>query len=264
MIVDAHVHLGQVTSFYVPDAGLDALLALMDTLGIDKAISMHTAGIMECFEEAYAASERDFVRSQGRVPYCLTYHPLYPADSLACIRQALAIGGSPRPGCVGIKIHPGQHQVFPEDPRYEAIWKLADEHGLPMITHSWALSDYNPTQRFATPEHFEHYVARFPQVKLILGHAGGRYEGHVAAAQLARRYPNVYLDLSGDVYSFGFVEWLVAQVGAERILFGTDVDWIDPRTHLARVLDADITLAQKAAILGANACRLFKLTDKEV
>jgi uncharacterized protein len=259
MIIDAHAHLGQVAAFYVPNAGLDALLALMDALGIDKAISMPTASIMECFEEAYTAAECDYARSRGRVPYCLTYHPLYPEESLTCIRQACG-----RPGCVGIKIHPGQHQVFPEDARYEAVWKLADECSLPIITHSWAVSDYNPTQRFATPEHFEHYVARFSQVNLILGHAGGRYEGHRAAAQLARRYPNVYLDLSGDVYSFGFIEWLVAQVGAERILFGTDVDWIDPRTHLARVLDADITLAQKAAILGENACRLFQLTAKEV
>lgn len=254
MIIDAHAHLGDVAFFRVPDAGVEAMLSLMDALGIDLAISMHGAGIMECFEEALHASQAAYERSHGRLPYCLIYHPLYPADSMAAIESALG-----RPGLVGIKIHPSQHQVYPEDPCYEPAWQLAAEWGLPIITHSWALSDYNPTQRFATPEHFERYVVRYPQVNLVLGHAGGRYEGHRAAVCLAQRYPNVYLDLSGDVYSFGLLEWLVAQVGAGRILFGSDMDWIDPRTRLGCVLDADITLEEKRLILGKNALRLFKL-----
>ena len=254
MIIDAHVHLGDVAFFRVPDASLEAMLSLMDSLGINLAISMHGAGLMECFEEAYKASETAYRRSGGRFPYCLTYHPLYAEDSLGWIQKALG-----HPGLVGIKIHPGQHQVFPDDPRYEPVWRFAAEHQLPIVTHSWALSDYNPTQRFATPEHFESCVSQYPQVNLILGHAGGRYEGHRTAASLARRYPNVYLDLSGDVYSFGFIEWLVAQVGADRILFGSDAVWIDPRTHLARILDADISLTEKRLILGENAARLFRL-----
>jgi len=256
MIIDAHAHLGPSTAFRVVDTGVQALLSVMDALGIDLAISMHTAGIAECFEEAYQASEAAYAQSGGRLPYALVYHPLYVEDSLGWIMKGLE-----RPGCVGIKIHPGQHQVYPEDARYERVWHLAAERNLPIITHSWAVSDYNPTQKFATPEHFEYYVARFSQVNLILGHAGGRYEGHLAAARLAQRYPNVYLDLSGDVYSFGFIEWLVAQVGAERILFGTDVNWIDPRTHLGRILDAEITLEEKRLILGENARRLFGLRE---
>ena len=255
MIVDAHAHLGHSTAFRLADARVEAMLSLMDALGIDLAVSMHTAGIAECFEEAYQASESAYAQSGGRLPYALVYHPLYAKESLEWIMKGLEC-----PGCVGIKIHPGQHQVYPEDVRYERAWQVAAERGLPIITHSWALSDYNPTQKFATPEHFEHYVARFSQVNLILGHAGGRYEGHLAAARLAQCYPNVYLDLSGDVYSFSFVEWLVAQVGARRILFGTDANWIDPRTHLGRVLDADITTEEKRLILGGNAERLFKFT----
>ncbi len=95
---------------------------------------------------------------------------------------------------------------------------------------------------------------------MILGHAGGRYEGHRAAAKLARSYPNVYMDLSGDSYSFGLVEWLVEQAGADRILFGSDLFMIDARTVMGRVLDADISSAAKALILGENAVRIFGLS----
>ena len=254
MIVDAHTHLGSMAGYYSPDTGLAGLLAVMDTIGIDLAVQMHISSIMECFGEAYSESVEAYRLSGKRLPYALTYHPCYSEDSLTWLRKSLS-----EPGSVAIKIHPGQHQVFPEDPRYEPAWRLAAERRVPIITHSWALSDYNASQRFATPEHFEGCVRRYPQVDLVLGHAGGRYEGHLAAVDLARRYPNVYLDLSGDSYAFGFVEWLVSQVGAGRILYGTDATMFDPRAHLARVLDADIDLQAKAMILGDNACRLFGL-----
>jgi len=175
-------------------------------------------------------------------------------ESLNLIRKSLN-----QPGAVGIKIHPSFSRTYPEDVRYEPVWQLAAQYSVPIITHSWAVSDYNPLQRYSTPEHFEHYVARYPNVNLILGHAGGLYAGHLAAVDLARRYPNVFMDISGDTYSFGFIEWLVHQVGAERILFGSDAVWFDQRTQLGRVLDADITLEQKRLILGENACRLFRL-----
>jgi uncharacterized protein len=254
MIVDTHLHLGKMAEYYTPDAGTDGVLSLMDHLGIDVAVQMHIASIMECFEEAHTESVLAYETSGGRLPYALTYHPRYPADSLALLRRSLD-----EPGGIAIKIHPAQHQVLADDPSYEAAWALAAERGVPIIAHSWALSDYNPTQRFATPEHFERFAGAYPQVNLILGHAGGRYEGHLAAVDLARRCPNVYLDLSGDSYSFGFVEWLVREAGAERILFGSDVTMFDPRVHLGRVLDADIPTESKALILGGNACRLFRL-----
>ncbi len=253
MIVDTHTHLGEIVSFRSLDTTVETMLSVMDHLGIDMAIEMHMAGLGP-LEVAYEMSEAAFELSGGRLPYAMIYNPLYMDESLAWVRKSLD-----RPGAVGIKIHPSLNRTYPEDPRYEPIWELAADRGVPIITHSWAVSDYNPVQKYATPDHFGHYVARYPQVNLVLGHAGGLYAGNLAAADLARRYHNVYMDLSGDAYSFGLIEWLVDQVGAARLLFGSDVNWIDQRTHLGRVLDADITLEQKQLILGENAQRLFDL-----
>jgi predicted TIM-barrel fold metal-dependent hydrolase len=254
MIVDAHAHLGEVAAFRGADPGAEAMVALMDHLGVDLAIQTHAAGIAECFEEALAASRSAYEASGGRLYYLLCYHPRYPEASLAAMQEAREDAG-----WVGIKIHPGQHEVMPEDPAYEPAWRLAAEAALPLVTHSWAASDYNPTQRFSTCEHFAHYAERFPQVNLVLGHAGGRYAGHLAAARLAQAYPNVYADLSGDVYACGLIEWLVEQFGAERVLYGSDMNWIDPRTTLGRVLDAEISLEAKRGLLGENAGRIFGL-----
>jgi predicted TIM-barrel fold metal-dependent hydrolase len=49
----------------------------------------------------------------------------------------------------------------------------------------------------------------------------------------------------------------VAEVGAERILYGSDLTWIDPRTQLGMILDAEVTDEDKALILRDNALRLF-------
>ena len=198
MIVDAHSHLSELTRFRTPDTSMHGMLSLMDHLGIDVAINIHAAGIMGYYNEAYDESVVVYEQSGGRLPFCMTFSPVYRQDSLAVIKAA-----TDHPGFVGVKIHPVFERVMPDDPAYEPVWQFAAERGVPIVTHSWAAVDYNPSQRFAVASDFDTYVARYPQVVLILGHAGGRYSGHVAAAELARKHPNVQLDLSGDVYSLG-------------------------------------------------------------
>jgi hypothetical protein len=255
MIVDSHVHLGDIVSCQSPDVSIKTLLSVMDELGIDLAINiMHMLGLADCYEEAFKASESAYEQSAHRLPYALFYSPHYREASLEWIAAARG-----RSGYVGIKIHPAWHLTYPDDPRYERIWQVAAEHGVPIVTHSWIVSDYNPSQKFATPDRFQYYVERFPHVNLILGHAGGRYEGHLMAVNLVKRFPNVYVDLAGDLLSFNLIEWLVAQIGATRILFGSDVSMMDQRSRLAAILDADITAEEKRQILGENACRLFGL-----
>ncbi len=54
-----------------------------------------------------------------------------------------------------------------------------------------------------------------------------------------------------------FVE-MVRRVGAERILWGTDI-FIDPRPALGRLLMARLSDEDKRLILGLNAKRIFRL-----
>lgn len=258
MIIDAHTHIGELAAFDDLDHTVDTMLALMDALGIDVCVQMPSAGIFGCLEEAYRLGVETYQHSKGRLVYGLVYDPRYPDASMACFEKALG-----RPGFVTCKIHPSFHKVWPEDARYERVWRFAAEHNLPVLTHSWVASSYNPLQRFSVPNHFEHYVKRFPEVKLVLGHAGGRYYGHIEAVQLANRYANVFVDISGDSFPLGFIEWLVDKVGAERIMYGSDMNWCDPRTHLGRVYDAEIGLQEKRLILGENACKVYGL-DREI
>ena len=72
------------------------------------------------------------------------------------------------------------------------------------------------------------------------------------------KYPNVYLDISGDVFCYRLLETLLETLPAEKILFGSDYPWLDIRANLTRVLLADIDMQAKEAILGRNACHVYR------
>jgi hypothetical protein len=254
MIIDAHCHLGDWPAFQIPDCSLETMLNLMERLGIERAISAHSAWLLGDWGQGVAESVAAQRQSGGRILSYAVFDPRQ-AGSLELVSRALG----DRDTFVGIKIHPSLHGLPADDDRYREVWQLAAREDVPILTHSWEISDYNPTQKLSFPPRFAQFANEFPKVTLILGHAGGRYHGHLAAAALAREHANVWVDLSGDCYALGLVEFLVEQVGADRILFGTDINWIDPRTHIGRVLDAEIPAPDKEKILRSNARRLFHL-----
>ena len=258
MIIDAHCHLGVWPQFHVPDASLATILQTMDRLGIEQAIAAPLPSLIGQAELGLREGLAAHRESRARILLYSVFDPRTP-DSLEFVRRSLE-----EPAVVGIKIHPAMHECRADDDCWRRVWELAASSRLPILTHSWCISDYNPTQKHAQPALFARYAREFPEVALILGHAGGRYEGHLAAAALAQAYDNVYLDLAGDSYGLGLVEYLVSQVGAARILYGSDLTWIDPRTQLGMILDADISEGDKANILRDNAVKLFRLKTKEV
>ena len=65
------------------------------------------------------------------------------------------------------------------------------------------------------------------------------------------------LDTAGDCYTLGLIEYLVQQAGADKVLFGSDLTWIDPRTQLGMIYDADITAEAKQRILRRQCRRVI-------
>ncbi len=88
-----------------------------------------------------------------------------------------------------------------------------------------------------------------------------KIEGEVAAVQAAvdaaKEWENLYLDLTGSALPRGVLELMVARVGAERILFGTDIPFVDIRPQIGYVVFARISDDDKRKILGLNSQRLF-------
>jgi hypothetical protein len=74
---------------------------------------------------------------------------------------------------------------------------------------------------------------------------------------MMQRFPACWADLSGDDFPCGELEWLAAQVGTDRLLYGTDAIWIEPRYAFAHVLKAGLSPKDRLRIFRENALTLF-------
>lgn len=251
-IVDAHMHLGEDWYLFMPATGFDDLLATMKKFCIRRAYSSHYFWLSSRFEDAGRASIDGYEKSDGAIPFLGVYDPLLAKDALNAFDKCLA-----HRGFVGIKIHPSFHGVPADDPRYRPVWEYARAHRRPILSHTWSITD-NPVQKLSVPGLFTRYLEEYQDVNFIIGHSGGRGEGQREAISLARKYPNVHLDIAGDIFCLDLVPRMVKSIGAERVLFGTDWPWFDPRVYLPRIFLAPISEKEKALILGLNALRIFE------
>ena len=106
----------------------------------------------------------------------------------------------------------------------------------------------------STPMELAELARRHPDAVLFCGHAGGDWEQGIRAV---RPCPNVYLDTAGGDPAAGIVEMAVRELGADRVVYGSDVAGRGFASQLAKVEAADLTPRQREQILGGNLRRLL-------
>ena len=253
LIVDSHLHLGGLPYLYLPSNTEENIINLLKKVGIKKAIcanhgslSTITYGLGELFESLENYS--------GFLYGYLVFNPNFEDVSLKSIENNFE-----RKQIVGIKIHPSWHLCYPDDSRYERFWQFAAEREIPVLTHTWDPDAPNKTQKFSDPFGFEKIIKKFPELKLVFAHAGGRGKMLYDVISLMKKYPNLYVDFAGDIFVSGLINEYIKRVDSQRLLFGSDMPWVDIRFHLAHLLNLSIAEEDKKNILGLNALKLFNL-----
>jgi predicted TIM-barrel fold metal-dependent hydrolase len=93
-----------------------------------------------------------------------------------------------------------------------------------------------------------------------VGTGWGTYRNEwIDSVEMARQHPNVYLETATSIVGAGLIEFAVRELGAERLVFGTDSPLLDPAVQKAKITGADIENAQRDAILGGNMRRILRL-----
>jgi predicted TIM-barrel fold metal-dependent hydrolase len=160
-----------------------------------------------------------------------------------------------QPQCVGIKIHPEEHG-YPIREYAGPIFEFAARQRAVVLTHS--------SEQNSLAEDFIPWADAFPEVRLILAHIGCGHDGdltHQVRALQRSRHGNVWADTSSARSIVpGLLEWAVREVGADRVLFGTDTPLYHAAMQRARIDHADLSEADRRLILRDNAVRLFGLT----
>jgi predicted TIM-barrel fold metal-dependent hydrolase len=158
------------------------------------------------------------------------------------------------PSCVGIKIHPEEH-VYPINEYGEAIFEFAAQHRAVVLSHS--------SERNSLAVDLVAWANRYPEMKLILAHIGCGWDGdytHQVRGVQQSRHGNVFADTSSArSITPNLIEWAVRQIGADRVLFGTDTPLYFAAMQRLRIDQADLTDAEKKQLLHENAEKLFGL-----
>jgi predicted TIM-barrel fold metal-dependent hydrolase len=113
-------------------------------------------------------------------------------------------------GMRGVKAHPWWHDYNPSELLLD-VAKRCEELGLPMLVHMGNRPDTGSVQGL---------IDACPKLKLILAHLGIPWFNR--SWEQARRYPNIYLDISGPYLSPGLVAKAAQAVGADKLIYGTD------------------------------------------
>jgi predicted TIM-barrel fold metal-dependent hydrolase len=127
--------------------------------------------------------------------------------------------------------------------------------------HTWFKTDGTQFPGESTPLDLVELASRHPKATIICGHAGGTWELGIRAI---RASPNLVLETAGFDPTNGFLDMAVRELGAERIIYGSDSGGRSFASQLSKVLGAAIPDEAKNLILGENLRRRMRpiLKDK--
>jgi len=117
-----------------------------------------------------------------------------------------------------------------------------------ILQHTWLkVSGNEPGE--STPHDVVELARRHPKVPIICGHTGGDWE---LGIRMIRASKNAFAELAGSNPTSGFVEMAVRELGAGRIIYGSDAFGRSYASQLGKVMGAEISEPARRLILGEN------------
>ena len=249
-IIDVHTHFDPRD----PVRGMERALRLADKTGIERLVVLGGAGCPMNPSKEFITGDNDQIMAlcrkwPDRLIGFAYLNPLHGRRfNHAEMMRTVADGG-----LRGVKLLLAANA---RSPRVDHIMEKAEELNSVILYHCW----YKTVCKYpneSDPSDLAHLARRFPNVPIIAAHltAAG-----LKGVQDARPYPNLHFDTSGSLGFSEIVEYAVRHLGAERVLFGSDMPGRDFSAQLGRIYDAPITRAQREAILWRSASRLLALS----
>lgn len=265
----------------------------MDRYGIDISIVSLTCPNVYWGDEATSAlaareSNDSMQAAQARWPDRIRWFTSlpweYPDAAVAELQRTVARGA------VGVMVLGNIAGRSLTDPLFAPVWQAIDDAALPVLVHPtdplgaeamgiaphnlfWSVGFTYDTTLAVAKMIFSGFFDRYPRLKLIASHGGGTLPYLVGRFEMGdrvefdhlreiRRKPNEYLrhiHYDSITYDLPPLRYLIEVAGASQVMLGTD--W-PHRVHEADVavsrLDA-LPAAQREAVRGGNALRVFGL-----
>ena len=263
MVIDFHAHI--YTDDMAPKAiasvkrrmgvrvpGLGTASDLKDSMakaGVDRSILLPLAPLPK-----HVRPTNDFFLSaadgNGLVPFG-AIHP-FQGDLEEELDRLLASGVR------GVKAVPFLQSFYPDDPRCDRLYEAVAERGMLLLLHAGKVPEDLP-EFFGTPDRFARMAKRHPDLVVVLAHLGGWEMWSAVREHLIPAEENVYFDTAYISPSLSSEEAadLIRDIGADRVLFGTDYPWTDQAEEIEFIEGMDLSDREKRMILSQNARRLL-------
>ncbi len=104
-------------------------------------------------------------------------------------------------------------------------------------------------------------AGEYPRINFIMAHLGSfasqDWTEHLQAIEVAKRYPNVYLETSSVVF-FEYLEMAARELPAEKLIFGSDGPLVDSRVELFKIRLLKLSSEHEKKVLAGNILRLLQ------
>lgn len=240
-IYDTHAHLGSAKhSGRVHDC--ERILRSMDGAGVDRALLIPFP-VVEDFRREHDLVGAAVRAYPDRFTGAACLDPFLPeAELKAELQRCVEVLG-----LRALKLQPQYQPLNPLSARSDMYFGVAAELRLPVVAHTGTGAPFSLPSLFIAP------ARKFPDLTIVLGHAGGSVymlESIVAATVC----PNICIELS-SLMPHHVLE-ILHHVPATRLMAGADLpESLEAEMH--KILTMDIRRADKEAILWHTGRRIF-------
>ena len=250
-IWDQHSHLGAVPGD-TPEERMAFLVKCMDRIGVERLILSQGYS-----DDQHPNTPEQFRLENDRVMRAVKAFPDRAYGSVYLSPALLDFSMQELKRCVldGPMVMIGEIEgdARCNVPAMDPIAEWAVANNVIILQHEWINARGNQPGE-STPFDVVELAQRHPQLQIVCAHTGGNWELGIRAIRATK---NVYCGLAGSDPTSGYVEMAVRELGAERVIYGSDVGGRSFASQVAKVEGANIAESDKKLILGGNLRRLL-------
>lgn len=239
-IIDAHLHYFAASERFSRSAEVAGhsaeVSSLIDAFEVNHIVGGIGMGTVPD-DLPYAPLTLPFTKQN--LPKCLVQCLGIPAEHLSLGNEEAAIILFEQliksREAVGLKVYAGYRYFYVNDPIYHPFYELAEEYDIPVVIHTGDTANPQARLKYAHPLTVDEAAVNFPRVKFVMAHYGNPWI--VDATEVAKKNPNVYIDLSGLAEGLfqpgqfcneygGYIDmlrtWLAYLGRYDKIMYGSD------------------------------------------